>query len=239
MALGVVLTGHFSNLLVFTSLILAHELGHYIMAYIMKYEVEEIVIYPYGGLTKLKTMINTSIYKDLVVAIFGLVFQTLYFLCIYILFNNTVIREYIYNLFVLYHKSMFLFNLLPIIPLDGFRIVNLFLSKFVNFNLSNYLSVFISFCTIIVFLFCNVFEKNYSIILVLSILLRNIYYFYNNIEYLFNRFLLERYLYNFNYIDKKIIDNKYKMFKNKNHFFAINGRLISENEYLSSFFDKK
>ena len=71
---------------------------------------------------------------DLLVAISGIVMQCLYFFVIYLLYSNGVIREYIYNLFFLYHNSMLIFNMLPIIPLDGFKILNLILSKFFNFN---------------------------------------------------------------------------------------------------------
>lgn len=238
MALGLVLTGHFSNLLIFTSLIIVHELGHVISALICGYKVDKIIIYPYGGLTKLNTFVNTNIYKDLIVAILGVVMQYIYFIIIYFLYSSGVIRDYIYNLFFLYHKSMLIFNLLPIIPLDGFKILNLVLSKLFNFNLSNNLSVLISLCTIIVFLFCNMYERNYSIVLVVGILMQNIYKFYNDITYIYNRFLLERYLYNFNYNSKKIIVNENKMYKNKSHFFIKNGKIITERVFLTDFFKK-
>lgn len=238
MALGLVLTGHFSNFFVFTSLIIIHELGHVIIALLFKYKVDKIVIYPYGGFTKLDTIVNTHIYKDLAVAVSGVIMQSIYFAVIFFLYNNGMIREYIYNLFLLYHKSMIIFNLLPIIPLDGFKIINLILSKFFNFNLSNNISVFLSLCTIIVFLFSGVFERNYSIIIVIGILMQNIYKFYNEITYIYNKFLLERYLYNINYKKKKIIDDENKMYKNKSHFFLKNGKVMTEKAFLTSFFKK-
>lgn len=238
MALGLVLTGHFSNLFVFTSLIIVHEIGHVTASIIFKYKVDKIIIYPYGGLTKLDTIVNTNIYKDLVVAISGIIMQCVYFLIIYLLYSNGIIREYIYNLFLLYHKSMLIFNLLPIIPLDGFKIFNLILSKFFNFNLSNNISVFVSLCTIIVFLFCDLYEKNYSMVLVIGILMQNIYKFYNDINYIYNRFLLERYLYDINYKNKKIIDDEKKMYKNKSHLFIKNGKFMSEKAFLACFFRK-
>lgn len=239
MAFGLVITGHFSNLLVFSSLILAHEFGHVLVAKIFKYKVEKVIIYPYGGLTKLDSLINTNINKDIMVAISGIVMQCLYFITVYLLYSNGIIREYIYNLFILYHNSMIFFNLLPIIPLDGFKILNLFLSKFLNFNLSNNVSVFISLFTIIIFILCDFYEKNYSMILVIAILMQNIYKFYYQISFIYNRFLIERYLYGMRYNNCKVIRDIKKMYKNKNHIFMKNGRFVPEKEILIDFFRKK
>lgn len=238
MALGLVLTGHFVNLLIFTSLILIHELGHVITSIIFNYKVDKIIIYPYGGLTKINTLVNTSIKKDLAVALSGILMQSIYFLIIYILYRNNIIRAYIYQLFFLYHKSMLVFNLLPIIPLDGFKILNLILSWLFNFNLSNNVSVFISLITIVLFLFSNLYEKNYSMVLVIGLLMKNIYVFYNSINYIYNRFLLERYLYDINYQDKKIITNVSKMYKNKSHLLIEDGKIIPEKKFLSEYFLK-
>lgn len=239
MALGLVLTGHFSNLVVFTVLIFVHEFGHIISALIFGYNPSKVVIYPYGGLTRINTMINTNIYKDLVVSISGTLMQCVFFVLLYIIYSNGMIREYIFNLFCLYHKSMLFFNLLPIVPLDGFKILNLILSKIFNFNLSNNLSVFISLCFIVIFLFSGIYEKNYSLVLVIGILMKNIYTFYNQISYIYNRFLLERYLYNINYKNKKIINDEYKMYKNKSHLIIKNGKIITEKVFLFEIFKKK
>ena len=239
MALGLVLTGHFINLIVFTSLIIIHELGHYITSIIFKYKVDKIIIYPYGGVTKLNTIINTNITKDLVVAVSGIIFQTLYFIIIFFLYKNNIIREYTYNLFLLYHKSLLIFNLLPIYPLDGAKIVNLILSKYFSFNIANYISIVISLITVIFFLYSDIYENNYSIILVIGVLMKNIYKFYKDISYIYNRFILERYLFKFNYKKKVIIKNKEKMYKNRVHIFNDNGKLMNEKEYISTFFEKK
>lgn len=239
MALGLVLTGHFSNLLVFTLLIIVHELGHVFSSLIFGYKISKIIIYPFGGLTKLNTMINTNIYEDLVVAISGTLMQCVFFVIIYIMYKNGLIREYIFNLFYLYHKSMFLFNLLPIIPLDGFKILNLILSKIFNFNLSNNLSVFISLFFVTIFLFSGMYDKNYSIVLIIGIFMKNIYTFYNQIGYIYNRFLLERYLYSFNYKKKKVISDGSKMYKDKSHLIVKNGRILTEKGFLFDFFQKK
>ena len=64
MAFGLVLTGHFINLIAFTSLIIIHEFGHVITATIYKYRIKKITIYPYGGITEFDTLVNTKIESD-------------------------------------------------------------------------------------------------------------------------------------------------------------------------------
>ena len=238
-AFGLVITGHFSNLLIFSSLIIIHEMGHVVMAKLLLYDIDRIVIYPYGGLTKLNSRINTRIEKDLLIAISGVIMQYMFFGFIFILYRIGLVREYIYNLFYLYNTSMLIFNLLPIYPLDGAKIVNLLLSKFFCFNTSNYMTVFISFIVIVCFLFSNSYERNYSLLITIGILMQNIYKFYRDISFIYNRFILERYLYRFNYKKKKVIRDKNKMYKNRYHIFDENGVLIEEEEYIKFFLEKR
>ena len=61
MAIGFILTGYYQNLIVFTSLIIFHELGHYLVARLQHFNVKKIIIYPYGGLTKIEDLINKDI----------------------------------------------------------------------------------------------------------------------------------------------------------------------------------
>lgn len=239
MAFGLVITGHFVNLIIFTSLIIIHEMGHIIISKILSYKIDKVIIYPYGGFVKLNTRINTKIENDLLVAISGIIMQSIYFGIIFFLYRNGIVREYIYSLFLLYHKSMLIFNLLPIYPLDGAKIVNLILSKYFSFNIANYISIVISLITVIFFLYSDIYENNYSIILVIGVLMKNIYKFYKDISYIYNRFILERYLFKFNYKDKKVIKNINKMYKNREHLFNDKGKLINEKEYISTFFEKK
>ena len=239
MAFGLIITGHFINLVIFTSIIIIHELGHIITSKMFKYEIDKVVVYPHGGLTKVNKLINTDINNDIIVAISGIIMQTTYFILVLFLYKNNFIREYTYNLFYLYHKSILLFNILPIIPLDGSKLLNLIFSKYLNYNLSNKLTIVISFFTIIFFLFSNMFDKNYSIIMVIGVFLNNIYRFYKELSYIYNKFLLERYLYDFNYFHYKFIKDRNKMYKNKLHYIKYNNDIYDEKEYLGIFFHKK
>ena len=236
MALGFILTGYYLNLIVFTSLILIHELGHYIIAKILKFKVQKIIIYPYGGITKLDDLINKNINKELLISISGILFQIIYYYIITILYKNGYIRNYTINLFTMYNKQIIIFNLLPIYPLDGSKIFNLLLNKFINYNTSNKITIMISIMTIIIIISLDIYKYNYSNIMILSILINYIYKFYKKLKYLYNKFLLERYIYNIKYNNIKIINNYNKLYKDKTHIIKINDNYIKEDIFLKKYF---
>jgi len=239
MALGFILTGYYMNLIVFTTLIIAHELGHYIVAKLQHLNVKNITIYPYGGLTKLEELINQDINKELKVAIAGMIFQTIFYILIIYLYKHNFIREYTYDLYTSYHKELIMFNILPIYPLDGSKIISHLLEKIIPYNLVNKITIFISILTIIILLSFNIYQNNYSYILIISILLEHIYKFYKNLNYLYYRFLLERYLYKIKYNQNKIITNPKKMYKNKTHLIKKIMKYQKESDFLNNLFDLK
>ena len=238
-AVGFVLTGHFHNLLVFTSIILIHESGHYIIAKINKLEVEKIIIYPYGGLVKMNNKINTSINKELIVAISGIIFQLAYYFIIIFLYQKGIIREYIFNLFNIYHKNILIFNILPIHPLDGSKVLNLLLSKIIPFNTANKLNIIISIITIIIISYINYYEFNYTTILIIGVILDNIIKYQKQLKYIFNKFLLERYIYNINHPKTKKINKITNMYKEKYHIIKENNTYITEKQALAHKFKRK
>ena len=141
MSLSFILTGYYLNLIVFTTLIIIHELGHYQIARILNFNVQKIIIYPYGGLTKIDDLIDKEIDKELLIACAGIITQFLFYIIIYYLYTLHYIRHYTFNLYTIYNNNLIFYNLLPIIPLDGSKILNLLLNKITYFNLSNYLTI--------------------------------------------------------------------------------------------------
>ena len=128
-SISFLLTGQFLNLIVFTSLIIIHELGHYLACLLTKVNVKKIIIYPYGGLTKIEDKIDLYLKKELLISTSGIMIQVVYFLLITLLYKNNIIREYTYNIFKNYHYAMLIFNLIPIYPLDGSKILNILINK--------------------------------------------------------------------------------------------------------------
>ena len=238
-ALGFILTGYFHNLLVFTSIIIIHELGHYTIAKLNKLTVEKIIIYPYGGIVKMNNLINTSINKELFVAISGILFQTIYYILIVFFHSQGLIRDYIFELFKTYNYSILIFNILPIHPLDGSKILNLLLSKIIPFNIANQLNIIISIITLITMISINYYEFNYTTILIIGVILDNITKYYKQLKYIFNKFLLERHIYKLTYNKTKKINKLNQMYKEKYHIIKENNTYITEKQALSHKFRGK
>ncbi len=229
------LTGCFINLIAFTSLIIIHELGHYYTCKILKIKVDNIIIYPYGGITKINDKIDINLNKELLISISGVIIQSIYFFIIYLLYKNNFLREYTYNIFFKYHYNILIFNLIPIYPLDGSKILNIIINKIFNFKLSNILIIIISIINIILLLF--IYKFNYSYIMILGILINYLYNYLTNIKYIYNRFLLEKYLYKTNFKNKKIINNYKNMYRNTNHIIKKDNIYQKEVDFLSKMFD--
>lgn len=238
MAFGYVISGYYINLIAITSLLLIHELGHYTTAKLLKFKVLKIIIYPFGGITKINDLINKDINEEILVATSGVIFQFIFYLIIVYLNHINIIRDYTLNIYTLYNNQIIFFNLMPIYPLDGAKIINLLLSKFFNYNLSNKLTIIISLMGMSLFILTSSYNHNYSYIMVLSVLIIYNYKFIKQLKYIYNRFLLERYLYNISYPKIKIISNGNKMYKNNSHIIKVNNNYITEKKYLSKYYFK-
>ncbi len=231
-AISFILTGYFSNLLIFTSIIIIHELGHYLIAKLNSLNPEKITIYPFGGITRLNIPINTKISKELMIALSGVIFQSIYYLLILFLYKNNILRTYIFEIFKNYHYSILFFNLLPIHPLDGSKIINLIMSKYLPYKLTLKLTIVISIITAIIIIKINYYKFNYTTILIITIIVDNLIKYSKNINYYFNKFLLERYLYKYHFSKSKNINKIDNMYKEKYHIIKENSHYLTEKEYL-------
>ena len=220
--------GYFRFITYFMLLIVVHELGHILVSLIFKWNIEKIIILPFGGLTKYNEMINRPLIQEFLIAISGILFQIIFYI---------TLKKYInYEYFKFINYFIIIFNILPIYPLDGSKILNILFNKITSFKNSLLLTIIISYIFIIIFslLFINV---NKIIILVLVFLLLEVNKLYKERKQIFNKFLLERYLNEFKFKRKKTIKNIDKMKKDYKHLFYIDGKYLTENYFLKKMFD--
>ncbi len=229
------LCGYIKNALIIFLIVLVHELGHFFIAKINKYKVKEIMLYPFGGITKISKDLNSDLLKDFFLAIFGFIFQIILFYIVTLFYNIGYIGNHTYNLFNEYNKLILLFNLLPIYPLDGYNIVNILFNKLFSFQKSYILSYIVSIISLLLFFVLNI---NYALnnLMIISFLLFKIVKYYRDKKAIYNKFLLERYLNNYDY--KKIINTKNKTLEdlqiNKLFYFWHNKKWNSEKSVLEN-----
>ena len=82
----------------------------------------------------------------------------------------------------------------------------------------------------------NTYNHNYSYFMIISVLGVYNYRFFREIKYIYNRFLLERYIYDIKYNDVKVINSIYDMYKNKRHILKRECGYIDEKKYLEYYF---
>lgn len=212
-------------------LIIVHELGHVLMAMIQKIKVKSIYLYPLGGVTKLDMPLNTKPLKELLILINGPLFQCIaYYLLMKILPNEK-------DLIIQYHRNILYFNLLPIYPLDGGKILKLFLEIILPYQLSLKRTIQISYLTTgILFIQCPVKKINTYIMLIflLSLIKKE----EKKINIIYQKFLLERVNNHYNFRKSKIISDNKSFYRNKKHIIKDGEKYYLEKEYLEKKYHK-
>ncbi len=225
-----VITGNFKGFLLFTLIIIIHELGHILAALFYKWHIEKVLLLPFGALTIFHEKINKPLKEEFIILIMGPLFQLIgtYFL---VKFYGVPVLDY--------SLAILSFNLLPIYPLDGAKFLNIILNKIISFKRSHLLTIYISFLTIIILLLK--IKYNLLIVLIIVFVAVKVYLEYKDHNNIFNLFLLERYNNDFNFKKHKNIKslNYAKMKRDYKHLFKEKGKYITEKEALKKRFDFK
>ncbi len=163
--------------------VLLHEYAHYFVAKMLGYKLKNICLLPYGAQLNLsKSIFNSK--DEILIAIAGpLINFILAIFCIALWWLFPV--TYVYTeMFVEANLIIAIFNLLPLVPLDGSRVLLAVLNRFgkrvVGYKILNILNIVVSislFCfflislfysmnlslgIIAIFIFMGAFEKNES-----------------------------------------------------------------------------
>lgn len=225
------LAGYFEYMYILLLIIFIHETGHYLFALINNIKISNITIYPFGGVTNLDCDLNISIKKEFMCLIGGIIFQILFFLFIRFLYIENQITTHIYELNKEINILLISFNFLPILPLDGGKLINVIFDKIIPYKISHTITIIISIIFTIIF----ILTKRTILSVILSLmLLNNIYEEYKIRNYKFNKLLLERYLKKYKFKKIKIINKIDKINRDKYHI--IDNKF--ESDYLSKMFDK-
>ncbi len=228
--LSVLLCGYFNYFLIISFILVIHDLGHIITIKLFKLKIYDIKILPFGSIINAEINYNIESNKLFIISIFGIIMQIIMHYTMNILFNLSIINDISLNIFRFYNKLIIIFNLLPIIPLDGSKILLSILERLLPYKKTLIIENIISLIFIIIFIFNN--DLNLNIILITSFLFLKTYETMLNHSYIFHKFLLERFLYSNKNRKIKFIKDIKNIYKSKYNY--INN--IREEKYLAKLF---
>lgn len=251
-----IFTARFKELLLLFCIVLIHELGHAFAAAHYNWRIKKIQLLPFGGVAELEEHGNKSLKEELVVVIAGPI-QHIWMMAVgYILFETGWLGAELYYFFMWNNIIILAFNLLPIWPLDGGKVL---------FNVLSYRFPYLQAHEKMMKLSCVFFSvilvwqllwnsNNIMMWVLLIFLAISLYREWKQRRYAFMRFLLERYYGNKRGIEKiahievQSEDHLYKIFtkfrRGYKHSIIVHGKYkehytLDENELLYAYFTEK
>ena len=146
------LSGYFEYLFLLLITILIHEAGHLFFSILIDFKYDKITIYPFGGITTYNEDLNVNSNKELFVLLGGITFELIFYFMIKTFYFNGFITNHVFYLLMNINYLLISFNFMPILPLDGGKLLNILLNKIMPYKISNIISLMISVLFTIVFI---------------------------------------------------------------------------------------
>lgn len=203
-------------------------MGHFLTGYFLKLKVKEISLFMFGGVTIFDEDLNLNIFKELLVVVMGPVVQMLFYMLVYYFYTKGFVSVSTMKKVSTINLILLEFNLLPILPLDGAKILNNILDLILSYDLAHKVSLAVSFLALpLVFLFDN---KLIIILVVISLLVR-LFEEINWHKFRINKLLLERKLKGIKFKKVREFESLTKVKRNVTYYRFINGIKTYDYQY--------
>lgn len=203
-------------------------MGHFLTGYFLKLKVKEISLFMFGGVTIFDEDLNLNIFKELLVVVMGPVVQMLFYMLVYYFYTKGFVSVSTMKKVSTINLILLEFNLLPILPLDGAKILNNILDLILSYDLAHKVSLAVSFLALpLVFLFDN---KLIIILVVISLLVR-LFEEINWHKFRINKLLLERKLKGIKFKKIREFESLTKVKRNVTYYRFINGIKTYDYQY--------
>ena len=122
------ITGTFIEIFTIISIVFFHELGHFFAARFFNWRVLHIKLWIFGGVLQTEEHSFRPLIEQAIVALAG-PFQHVYiYIAIFLCSYFQLLPSYLLQVIFMYNTIILLFNLLPIWPLDGGKLLFILLS---------------------------------------------------------------------------------------------------------------
>ncbi|MEJ3719634.1 M50 family metallopeptidase [Paenibacillus polymyxa] len=194
-----VLTGHFIEIMTLFTLVFIHELGHATAASLLGARLLSIQMLPFGGVAVIEDQGKLNAWKEIVIALAGPLQNGIMIIILLWLRNVSGLEHDYVNYIIQGNAVIALFNLLPILPLDGGKILQSLISLFFSYHRTLVWTFRASIITSLLFCLYGISPLlrqdeplHLNLLAVGIFLLYSNIVDYRNIPYRFIRFLLGR-----------------------------------------------
>ncbi|MCQ6278253.1 M50 family metallopeptidase [Bacillus sp. EB600] len=251
-----IVTAHFLEVCLLMLIIFIHEMGHAAAASFFSWRIKQISLLPFGGVAEMDEHGNRPLREETLVVVAGPLQHVWMVGLAFFLKGIGWIPNDLFQLFLDYNLMILLFNLFPIWPLDGGKLVFLLLSLKNPFPDAHRLTLLISttFLSLFAILILFTAPNHVNVWVVIAFLYFSLYHEWKQRRYVFMRFLLERY---YGKIDgphilvpikaeeeEMLIQVLQRFQRGCKHPIIIEGldnekRMLDENEVLHAYFTEK
>lgn len=251
-----VATAHFIELMMVLLIIFVHEIGHGAAASFFSWRIKKIALLPFGGVAEMDEHGNRPLKEELIVVAAGPLQHVWMISLAYILFMAGIFPEKWYSLFIEYNLMVLIFNLLPIWPLDGGKLVFILFSMNSSFQVAHLRTIYMSISVLAIFsvIVLMIAPLTLNVWVIIGFLAFSLYFEWKQRQFIFMRFLMERHygkqadfrqLKPINVAENDMIGHVLEKFQRgcKHPIIVkkINGKemMMDENELLHAFFSEK
>lgn len=231
--LPIIFSLHMQKIMLFIFTLLSiHESMHIICAHLLGYQTVEVCIYPFGLSARIKDFEYKNSIYEILITLSGLSVHIFMYFILHLMNMLGWISFSFMEYLNMMNIQILCFNLIPIYPLDGGRMIRNLLEILFVYKKAKMISIFFSFLLLGYYLMIGLLNSLsgmiISIFFLFQLLLAIYQYHSSNIE-----FYLYRYIHGTN---KKIkIHNKQDIYKNKTNIIIENTHLLNESEFLSRY----
>ncbi|MBT2681668.1 M50 family metallopeptidase [Bacillus sp. ISL-35] len=251
-----VATAHFIELMMVLLIIFVHEMGHGAAASFFSWRIKKIALLPFGGVAEVDEHGNRPLKEELIVVLAGPLQHIWMMGLAYLLFIAGVFPEKWHSLFMEYNLMILMFNLIPIWPLDGGKLLFILLSMNTSFQEAHLRTLYASVGALLIFSASLLFiaPLTLNVWVIIGFLAFSLYFEWKQRRFTFMRFLMERHygkqvdlreLKPINTSENEMVGHVLERFQRGcKHPIIVkqqNGKemVIDENELLHAFFSEK
>ncbi len=143
------MSGYFKWYIIAMSLVLIHEYGHALVAQYFHFKIQRILLLPFGAFLEIEDYGQYPIYQEFCMLLGGLVTHIFIFFFLKYGFSlglSAIAKDYALRM----NQLIFLFNLLPIWPMDGSKLLELILFYLFEYRKAVWINLSVSFVVFIV-----------------------------------------------------------------------------------------